>query len=87
MTRVLLTAFEPYDRWPENASWLALADLTNWYDGPVELTTRRYPVELTGMSEKLRKDLQADFDIALHLGTVPRFDADQAGGGGLECSQ
>ena len=26
MPTVLLTAFEPYDRWPENASWLALVD-------------------------------------------------------------
>ncbi len=71
MTRVLLTAFEPYDRWPENSSWLALADLTRWYDGAAELTTRRYPVALTGMSERLRKDLQDDYDFALHLGQAP----------------
>ena len=71
MTRVLLTAFEPYDRWPENSSWLALVDLTRWYDGGAEITTRRYPVDLTAMSERLRKDLQDDYDLALHLGQSP----------------
>jgi pyroglutamyl-peptidase len=68
---VLLTAFEPYDRWPENSSWLALVDLTRWYDGGAEITTRRYPVDLTAMSERLRKDLQDDYDLALHLGQSP----------------
>lgn len=71
MTRVLITAFEPYDRWPENSSWLALVDLTRWYDGAVEITSRRYPVDLTRMSESLRKDLQANFDFAIHLGQAP----------------
>jgi len=66
-----LTAFEPYDRWDENSSWLALADLTHWYDGNAELVTRRYPVDLTRMSEMLRKDLQANFDFAIHLGQSP----------------
>ena len=71
MTRVLITAFEPYDRWEQNASWLALMDLTRWYEGPIELTTRRYPVDLSQMSQQLRKDIQMDFDIALHLGQSP----------------
>ena len=71
VTRVLLTAFEPYDRWSENSSWLALVDLTRWYDGPIELTTRRYPVELGEMSERLKKDLQDDYDLAIHLGQSP----------------
>ena len=71
VTRILLTAFEPYDRWEQNSSWLALADLTNWYDGPAELTTRRYPVDLTRMSEQLRKDLQQNYDYAILLGQSP----------------
>ncbi len=71
MTRILLTAFEPYDRWQENSSWSALVDLTNWYDGVAEITTRRYPVDLTRMSEQLRKDLQQDYDFAIHLGQSP----------------
>lgn len=71
MTRVLLTAFEPYDRWPDNSSWLALMDLTHWFDGPVEIVTRRYPVDLGKMSEKLRADLQENYDFALHCGQAP----------------
>jgi pyroglutamyl-peptidase len=71
VTRFLITAFEPYDRWATNSSWLALVELTRFYAGPAELTTRRYPVELTEMSERLRKDLQQDFDFALHLGQSP----------------
>ncbi len=71
VTRVLLTAFEPYDDWQENASWLALVDLTHWYDGPIELVTRRYPVELSEMSNRLRADLQADYDYAIHVGQSP----------------
>lgn len=71
MIRVLLTAFEPYDRWTDNASWLALIDLTRWYDGAVELVTRRYPVDFHRMSEKLRTDLQEDYDFALHCGQAP----------------
>ena len=71
MTRVLLTAFEPYDRWSENSSWLALVDLTRWYDGCVDVVTRRYPVNLTRMSELLRDDLRSDYDFAIHLGQSP----------------
>jgi pyroglutamyl-peptidase len=71
MSRVLLTAFEPYDRWRENSSWQAIVELTRWYDGTTEITTRRYPVELTRMSEMLRKDLQGNFDFAIHLGQSP----------------
>jgi pyroglutamyl-peptidase len=67
----LITAFQPYDRWPENSSWLALEDLTRWYDGSAEITTRRYPVDLTRMSESLRKDLHGNFDLAIHLGQSP----------------
>lgn len=71
MSRVLMTAFEPYDRWRENSSWQTLVELTRWYDGPADITTRRYPVDLTRMSESLRKDLQEDYDLAIHLGQSP----------------
>ncbi len=71
MTRVLLTAFEPYDRWAENSSWLAMVELTGWYDGDVSLTTRRYPVDLTRMSAMMRDDLRDDYDLAIHLGQSP----------------
>lgn len=71
MTRILLTAFEPYDRWRENSSWQALVDLTSWYDGPAEIVTRRYPVDLAAMSERLRADIQENYEFAIHTGQSP----------------
>lgn len=71
MTRILLTAFEPYDRWKENSSWLAMIDLTSWYDGALDLTTRRYPVDLTKLKAMLQEDLANNYDFAIHLGQSP----------------
>lgn len=71
MTSALITAFEPYDRWEDNASWEALVEFTSWYGGDVDLTTRRYPVELSAMSQSLRRDLTAGYDFAIHLGQSP----------------
>ena len=71
VTRVLLTAFEAYDRWPDNSSWLALVDLTSWYDGRLQIATRRYPVDLSRMSQMLRDELRKDYDYAIHLGQAP----------------
>jgi len=68
---VLITAFEPYDRWPENSSWLALVELT--LDLPVEpkVVTRRYPVDFEQARSRLFDDLAADYDFALLLGQAP----------------
>lgn len=71
MTRILLTAFEPYDRWKENSSWLALIDLTSWYEGDLEITTRRYPVDLAKLKDQLEDDLGQNYDFAIHLGQAP----------------
>lgn len=71
VNRVLLTAFDADERWPENSSWLALVELTRWYDGPVEITTRRYSAETAALGQQLRKDVQEDFDIALHISQSP----------------
>ncbi|MEL6108352.1 MAG: pyroglutamyl-peptidase I [Planctomycetota bacterium] len=71
MTRILLTAFEAYDRWNENSSWLALVDLTSWYDGDLQFTTRRYPVDLDRVLVQLEKDLEGNFDLAIHVGQSP----------------
>jgi len=40
MTSVLITAFEPYDRWKTNASWLALIQMTQNLPEQPEITTR-----------------------------------------------
>ncbi|HVX64126.1 MAG TPA: pyroglutamyl-peptidase I [Pirellulales bacterium] len=72
MTSVLITAFEPYDRWQANSSWLCLMELTR--DRPTQpaITTRRYPVDFQAAKERLAQDLKANYDYALHLGQAPR---------------
>ena len=71
MSRVLLTAFEPYDHWQENASWQALVEFTK--DLPLEpkITTRRYPVDFQQVRERLESDLGDNYEFALHLGQAP----------------
>ena len=71
MPRILLTAFEPYETWKTNASWLALIELTRELPSDVEIITRLYPVELEAMKEKLEKDLKNNFDFAFHVGQAP----------------
>jgi pyroglutamyl-peptidase len=68
MKTVLLTAFEPYDRWTTNASWLALVELARDLPKRPRIVTRRYPVDFAAMRERLEADLQANYDYALHLG-------------------
>lgn len=71
MPRVLLTAFEPYDRWKANASWLALVHLTQELPDKPHITTRLYPVDFVALQQRLADDLSANFDYALHLGQAP----------------
>jgi len=71
MPTVLLTAFEPYDRWPENSSWLALVELTREMPSGCSVVTRRYPVDFELARLRLQEDLAADYDYALHLGQAP----------------
>ncbi|MCA9101511.1 MAG: hypothetical protein KDA63_10190 [Planctomycetales bacterium] len=68
MTRVLVTAFEPYGRWRENASWLCLVELTRQLPVLPELTTRRYPVDFAEVRRCLEADLAENYDFAIHLG-------------------
>jgi pyroglutamyl-peptidase len=68
MLRVLITAFEPFDRWSENSSWLALLELTRELPDSPKVVTRRYPVDFVKAKERLSEDLAANYDFALHLG-------------------
>ncbi len=71
MTSVLLTAFDAYGPWDENSSWLTLIELTrNLPDRPT-VTTRRYPVDFQAMRECLARDLDANYDFAIHMGQAP----------------
>lgn len=71
MPTVLITAFEPYDRWSENSSWLALMALTREIPGSPRVVTRRYPVDFEKAKARLAEDLAANYDYALHLGQAP----------------
>lgn len=66
--KVLLTAFGPFGPWRENASWLALVELTKAIPDDVELVTRRYPVDFDQVANQLTLDLAGGFDYAIHLG-------------------
>lgn len=72
MTSVLITAFDPYERWKENSSWLCLRELTRERPAEPAITTRRYPVDFRAARERLAQDLKANYDYALHLGQSPR---------------
>jgi pyroglutamyl-peptidase len=71
MCRIFITAFEPYDHWRENASWLALVEFTKALPSSARITTRRYPVHFDTVRERLYQDLIEDYDFALHLGQAP----------------
>jgi pyroglutamyl-peptidase len=71
MPGILITAFKPYDRWPTNASWLALVELLRRLPSPANVTTRLYAVDYEQLKSSLAEDLAADFDYVLHLGQSP----------------
>ncbi len=69
--KILLTAFEPYEQWAENSSWLTLVELLKDRPACHELVTRRYPVDLASVRERLYRDLGQGFDAVLHTGQSP----------------
>ncbi len=71
MTRVLLTAFKPYDRWQQNASWLAVVEFTKDKPATPDIVTRVYDVDFDLVRDQLAKDLAEDYDYALHVGQAP----------------
>src|SRR6516164_8859698 len=68
---VLITAFEPYGTWKENSSWLCLLELTRGLADLSEITTRRFPVDFALARDRLARDLEANYDLVLHLGQSP----------------
>ncbi len=69
--RVLITAFEPYDRWSTNSSWEALVTLTKELPESPKVVTRRYPVDFAVAQAKLQEDLAANYNYVLLLGQAP----------------
>lgn len=68
MPQVLITAFGPYAEYPDNASWLALMELTRDYPELAGVTTRRLPVDFAETRERIEQELQTEYDVILHLG-------------------
>ncbi len=75
MASILITAFEPYDQWVENSSWLALVDFTRNMKASQKITTRLYPVNFEEVRQRLQKDLASNYDYVLHLGQAPGLGA------------
>ncbi|MDX1962707.1 MAG: pyroglutamyl-peptidase I [Pirellulales bacterium] len=71
MASILLTAFQPYDRWTSNSSWLTLVELTRQLPVDLQVTTRLYPVDYDAAREAVLADLRDNYDVALHLGQAP----------------
>lgn len=69
--RILLTAFEPYDQWQSNSSWDALVELLRTRGTFPNVVTRRYPVDLRLLQDRLQQDLERGFDAILHIGQSP----------------
>jgi pyroglutamyl-peptidase len=68
---ILVTAFENYDQWQENSSWLALSEYLREYGVSPDLITRRYPVNLPLMRQRLETDLARGVSGVIHLGQRP----------------
>ncbi|MCA9198632.1 MAG: pyroglutamyl-peptidase I [Planctomycetales bacterium] len=71
MSRILVTAFEPYDNWHRNSSWLALVELTKDLPTYPPITTRLYPVDYQLLIDRLESDLTDEFSHVVHLGQAP----------------
>jgi len=71
MPRILVTAFEPYDCWSENSSWLTLIEFTRQLNSGAKVTTRLYPVDFAVVKQRLEGDLADHHDYVLHLGQAP----------------
>ena len=61
MLNVLITAFEPYDRWQQNASWLSVVELTRSLPEQPKIVTRLYPVDFEKARQRLAADLEANY--------------------------
>jgi pyroglutamyl-peptidase len=71
MARVLLTAFDAYDTWSSNASWLTLIEITRELPTEPRVVTRRYPVDFEQLPERLEHDIDGSYDYVILLGQAP----------------
>lgn len=73
MSRILLTAYEPYDHWETNVSQLVLERLDGELSGRHEITSQVYPVAFSGIRDLLAADLSNGFEYAIHMGQAPGY--------------
>jgi pyroglutamyl-peptidase len=71
MSRVLLTAFQPYENWSTNSSWLALVELTRDLPAQPLVTTRLYPVDYHEVFQRITADVADGYDYVLLTGQAP----------------
>jgi pyroglutamyl-peptidase len=71
MTHVLLTAFQPYQGWQTNASWLTLVELTRELPQQPQITTRLYPVDYETVLDRIQGDVSDHYDYVLLTGQAP----------------
>ncbi len=69
---VLLTAFDPYGQWPENASLLCLGSLLSEPIPFCRVIARIYPVDFARIRELIVEDLRSEIDYVIHLGQAPQ---------------
>ncbi len=74
MPRVLLTAFDPYGPWKENASWLAMVELLSEIPPEPQLATWRIAVDYREAENRIDACLRDVPDFAIHLGQAPGAD-------------
>jgi pyroglutamyl-peptidase len=66
--RILLTCFEPFGPWQENASALAVHEAVARYSGPSTIEVREYAVDFSTIEQQLLDDLKTGPDLILHTG-------------------
>ena len=66
--RILLTCFEPFGPWTENASELAVTEFASQYSGPAALEVTKFAVDFGSIASELRNALARSYDLVILTG-------------------
>ena len=66
--RILLTCFEPFGPWTENASELAVTEFASQYSGPAALQVTKFAVDFERIAFELRNALTRSYDLVILTG-------------------
>ena len=75
MSSILLTAYEPYDKWSTNVSQLVLQRVVDSALGTSRICPRVYPVHFATIHDDIASDLSQNYDYAIHMGQAPGYAA------------